>query len=500
MKVLEVGQQFAGRYRVLRALASGGMGAVYVALQEATELQVALKVLWPHVLEAKDAVERFQLEARVAARIQSDNIVRVFDAGYDQASHMPFLVMELLQGQDLDELVRQRGPLPPELAVPWLRQVSSALDKAHSYRDSSGALVPIVHRDLKPENLFLTVRDNGEHVIKVLDFGIAKVLSRSTSVTRAALGTPVYMAYEQAAGEAISPQTDIWALGLIAYFLLTGGSYWRAAQGEGDIRALFAEILSLPITPASERAAQSGARLSPAFDAWFNRCVNRDPGQRFESAGAAVEALSHCLLGKGMDRRADESSASAATVIAGVATPYARALADDTMTPNSHTHHPGRSKRWPLVVAAVGVAALGLGVAVAWPTEESAKEAGPQGEALLGRSQAAKQAASESASTPNVKPGALLPVAPVATTAKPPAAATAAPVATVVPSSEPESRQVTAKIRRPARPTKPKVKSRPARVPPNAAPKATAAPEPRAEPIEATPKAPERDPLAGPRR
>ncbi len=496
MKVLEVGQQFAGRYRILRELASGGMGAVYVALQEATELQVALKVLWPHVLETKDAAGRFQLEAKVAARIQSDNIVKVFDAGYDQASQMPFLVMELLQGQNLDDWVQQRGPLSWDLTVQWLAQVASALDKAHSYRDGDGESVSIVHRDLKPENLFLTTRDNGEHLIKVLDFGIAKILSQSTSVTRDALGTPAYMACEQAAGEAVSPQTDIWALGLIAYFLLTGSSYWRAATGEGDIRALFAEILSLPMSPASKRAAELGVHLPERFDGWFARCVNRDPRQRFASAGEAIDALSYCLLGQGLLAQGAESRASglpiesSPTMVSSGTPPHSVVgsgamrsgpISDDTMTPSSRTHRSRRGTRLPLIAAGVAVTVIGLGVvAVAWPTDEGAEEA--ELEAPLSSSQAAAQAPAQPADS------ALAPLVNVPESVQ---LTTAEPAASAAPTAEAAPPKAAPKIRRKPRPPKPR-----AELPPTPAPK----PQPK---VEATPppsKAPERDPLAGPRR
>lgn len=299
MQILEPGQVFAERYRIERRLAEGGMGAVFVAEQIATEMRVALKVLWPQVLASRTAVEKFQTEAKVAARVDSEHIVRVFDAGFDEATRLPFLAMELLSGFTLEELVRNDGPLSPESAVLYLRQVAMGLDKAHNYVDKEGVPRGIIHRDLKPENLFLTHRESGEPVVKILDFGIAKVVSQTTAVSREVRGTPLYMAVEQAMGTQVTPQTDIWAMGLIAYFLLTGKSYWRtAADPDAGLSALLTEVLTLPLVTASDRLRATGVTppWSDAFDEWFLRCVNRDPTRRFRSAGAAAAALAKALL------------------------------------------------------------------------------------------------------------------------------------------------------------------------------------------------------------
>jgi serine/threonine-protein kinase len=293
VEVLKVGEMFAGRYRVIRRLAEGGMGAVYVAVQEATELEVALKVLWPHVLQRSEAVGRFALEAKISARIRSDHIVQVFDAGFDQDTQMPFLVMELLQGLPLQGLVEQRGALAPADAVEIITQTARGLDRAHAYRDANGP-APVIHRDLKPDNIFVTRRETGEYLVKILDYGIAKILSQSTSLSREIKGTPIYMAYEQAVGQALSPQTDVWALGLIAYFAFTGQNYWRSTRSaESSLNTLLTEIVALPLDSASQRLTEiaPGASLPPAFDDWFQRCVNRDPKARFASAGEAAREL-----------------------------------------------------------------------------------------------------------------------------------------------------------------------------------------------------------------
>jgi serine/threonine-protein kinase len=323
-ELLEPGHVFAGRYRIEKFLARGGFGAVYVAEQTEVELRVALKVLFPHILHSRDAVEKFKLEARVAGRVGSDHIVRVFDAGLDERTQMPFLVMELLQGRTLEDVVTQSGPIAPARAVAYLLQAASALDKAHAYVDRDGARRPIVHRDLKPENLFLASQESGDPIVKILDFGIAKVLSDSMQVSQEVKGTPLYMAYEQASAGQITPQTDIWALGLIAFFLLTSRSYWKVANSpEASLTQLFGEVLSLPIDPPSQRAAEIGAPFVPpvAFDAWFARAVNRDPAARFATAGECARALASVFGTEAASRATSVPEAFAATTAAGFETP-----------------------------------------------------------------------------------------------------------------------------------------------------------------------------------
>jgi eukaryotic-like serine/threonine-protein kinase len=298
--VLNPGQAFAGRYRIEKFLAKGGFGAVYIAEQIETELRVALKVLWPHVLFSEDAVEKFKLEARIAGRVGSEHIVRVFDAGFDEESRMPFLVMELLTGEELQRMVEHGGPLQASLVVSYMTQIASALDKAHGYVDREGARSPIVHRDLKPDNLFLANRESGDPIVKILDFGIAKILSDSTQMSQEVKGTPLYMAFEQASAGQITPQTDIWPLGLIGFYLLTGRCYWRAGNSDGaSLTQLFGEVLSLPIEPPSQRARGLSAPVvpPPEFDGWFARCVNRNPAERFKTAGECAAALAAALLG-----------------------------------------------------------------------------------------------------------------------------------------------------------------------------------------------------------
>ncbi|AUX45121.1 protein kinase [Sorangium cellulosum] len=286
---LEEGTLFAGRYRLGRVIGVGGMGAVYEAVHLETNRRRALKVMHPTLFESPDLRERFQREAKIAAEIESEFIVEVFDAGVDDKTRMPFLVMELLRGEDLDHRVERLGRLPPTEAVTYLHQVALALDKTHR--------ASIVHRDLKPENIFVTQREDGLPRVKVLDFGIAKLLAERSSIGRAThgVGTPLYMAPEQFDGAAVSGATDVYALGMVAYTLLVGASYWAKEEKTGNLLALLNAASRGKPEPASARAAEQGVTLPPAFDAWFDKATALQPGARFQVASAAVRALAEVM-------------------------------------------------------------------------------------------------------------------------------------------------------------------------------------------------------------
>ena len=270
------------------------MGAIFEAEHVATERRVALKLLFPHIMSVASARRKFELEAKISARVNSPFIVEVLDAGYDDVTRSPFLVMELLDGQTLSERVRDEGPLPVDEALRLLEQIGAGLDAAHGYREPGGVAKPIVHRDLKPENLFLARQHDGSVIAKILDYGIAKVLGDTTNLSQEVRGTPLFMSFEQITAGAVSPQTDVWALGLIAWHMLTGARYWRSPERpDSTVQSLFAEILTLPLEAPSVRLREQNVSLElpAAFDAWLLRCINRDPSQRFPTAGGAVEEL-----------------------------------------------------------------------------------------------------------------------------------------------------------------------------------------------------------------
>ena len=259
------------------------MGSVYVVEHVHTGEQLALKLLLAQVGSSPEHIERFKREARASARIKSEHVVRVTDSDVaPELNGAPYLVMELLEGEDLDTHTHD-APVPPTTVLEWLRQAARALDKAHN--------LGLVHRDLKPENLFLTRREDGSPLLKILDFGLVKMVENAVGQTATGeiLGTPRYMAPEQARGdvEQIGPGTDRWALALIAYKLLTGEEYWTAKT----VHHLLAQIVYEEVTAPSAR----GAKLGPAFDAWFATSCAREPANRFSSAGEQIEALAEAL-------------------------------------------------------------------------------------------------------------------------------------------------------------------------------------------------------------
>jgi len=209
------------------------MGAVFEVIHLETERRRALKVMHAHLFQSEELRERFKREAKVAAHVDSEFIVDVFDAGVDEATGMPFLVMELLRGEELGERLKRVGRLPTDEALHYLHQTARALDKTHR--------ASIVHRDLKPANVFLCERDEDKPRVKILDFGIAKVVAEgaTTGAATQSLGTPLYMAPEQFNPNArLTGAADIYALGMMAYTLLVGAAYWSEEARGGNVYGL----------------------------------------------------------------------------------------------------------------------------------------------------------------------------------------------------------------------------------------------------------------------
>jgi serine/threonine protein kinase len=281
------------RYRLESVLGEGGMAVVWNAVHTETDRKVALKLVRADYVRQPAVREMFVREARVAARIgKNEHIVDVLDAGVDDALEVPFIAMELLEGEGLDAHIA-RGPIATALAADLLDQLGDALDQAHG--------AGVFHRDLKPQNLFITKDRKGTPLLKVLDFGIAK-LSESTASSATNVGTPAYSAPEQL-GESwrsvakgrgkeiaaeVSAMTDVWALGLIAYEMLTGsapGSFW----GAQTLAELPLKIVIEPLPSASARAAP--VVLPTGFDTWLARCLQIDATKRYPSAREAIYAL-----------------------------------------------------------------------------------------------------------------------------------------------------------------------------------------------------------------
>jgi eukaryotic-like serine/threonine-protein kinase len=225
------GTIIADRYRIERVLGKGGMGTVYLATQLSVNRPVAIKTLLKDLLSEQKHVKRFYQEARSASSLNHPNIIRIFDFGIDGATRVPFLAMEFLEGQPLSDLLEENGPVPERRAADMLAQVAKALVEAHD-KD-------LVHRDLKPDNIFVRVLPDGEEHVKVLDFGIAKVVNSDSSTqnsltaTGMTLGTPLYMSPEQIMGEKVDFRSDLYSLGCILDDLLTGKPPFDAEERLG---------------------------------------------------------------------------------------------------------------------------------------------------------------------------------------------------------------------------------------------------------------------------
>jgi serine/threonine protein kinase len=290
--------QFAEHYEILYLLAKGGQGTIYAARDSRTGQRVALKIIENDGLESSEAHQRLMVEAGIGNRLHCEHVVTVYEAGRDSVTDLSYLTMELLEGTDLQRLVERDGPVEVTTAVEYLRQIAKGLDLAHTWRDSRDRLTPIVHRDLKPANLFISKGIDGTSRIKILDFGIAKLLDESVRSTPNMRGSPLYMAPEQILGAQVSPATDIWAIGLLAFFLLTGKAYWISGQKRRSILpALLREVASGGTVLPSRRMVELGIQkeLPTEFDNWFLRCVHREPQKRFESARVAVAELAQAL-------------------------------------------------------------------------------------------------------------------------------------------------------------------------------------------------------------
>ena len=275
------GETLAGKYLVERILASGGMGVVVSAHHTQLDERVAIKFLIPEALQNRDTLERFAREARAAVRIKSEHVARVLDVG-EIAGGSPYIVMEFLEGEDLEDHLARRARGPIDEAVGYILQASEAIAEAHA--------LGIVHRDLKPGNLFLTTRADGSTCVKVLDFGISKVDPRLaknqaalTSAT-AVLGSPLYMAPEQmrSARDADS-RSDLWSLGMILYELLTGTAAFDAPTVLEMCNRIQGE------EPASIRKLRP--EVPEELERAVMRCLTKRPEDRYQTLGQLVDAI-----------------------------------------------------------------------------------------------------------------------------------------------------------------------------------------------------------------
>jgi len=270
------------------------MGVVHEAERTDDGVRVALKLLRGDLLHQEKAVYRFEREARLSSRIESRHVVRTLDAGVDPKVGLPWLCMELVAHGSLVDWVDARRPIGRAMAGAILAQIFDAVGAAHR--------AGIVHRDLKPENVLVAEPGGyGEPpLVKVSDFGVAKGLTdQSWSATEAGLGTPLWTSPEQSKeGYVPTARSDVWALGLVTYWLLVGRQFWRAADQRGGLMDVILEMQEKSVAVPSERAREQGATslLPPGFDQWFARAVTHDVSARFADASVAWDALQPLLV------------------------------------------------------------------------------------------------------------------------------------------------------------------------------------------------------------
>ena len=312
-----VGELIAERYEIEELVGAGGMSSVYKARDTLLERNVALKILHEHYTADGEFVERFKREARAVAQLSHPNIVTVIDRGEDQGKQ--FIVFEYIDGENLKERLVKRGRLPVRDALELALQVARGLAFAHEHG--------LVHRDVKPQNVLL----NGDGQAKVTDFGIARTLDvDGVTQTGTVLGTSNYIAPEQASGNRVDAQTDVYSLGVVLYELLAGDVPF---PGENFVAVALKHVNEPPPSLLEVRKD-----VPPRVIAAVDRALEKDPRRRFPSMDAFAGELEACLVSLDSPYDADDS---AATIVA----PAAPAGRRGTST-------------WAIAVAVLGAAAL----------------------------------------------------------------------------------------------------------------------------------------------
>lgn len=390
------GQIFEGRYRLQRRLGQGGMATVYAALDQRLDKAVAVKVLADECAAHPRAAQRFVQEARAASRIRHAHVLDVTDFGV-AGDGVAFLVMELLRGEDLAATLAREGPLPWPRVGPIALQICAALAAAHR--------VGVIHRDIKPSNCFRLHAPGNPDFIKVLDFGIARVLDPQRRVAEpttagTVLGTPEYIAPEVAAGEEAGPRSDLYAVGALLYKLLTGVPPFVA----DSYQAVLAKQIFEPPIPPRRRA--EGREIPEPVDALILRALAKAPADRFPDMAALAAAIADTLPGRpAVELWIDPNPLEPTDSLVVAAPPPAREPATRPLDPPARGGHTlpldatpaaraartlplatpapsaTRPHRWPLAVVA-GAAALAaaflVGRALSPPAPPSmAEQAGP---------------------------------------------------------------------------------------------------------------------------
>ena len=283
-----VGTVLEGAYRITRLIGVGGMGAVYEAVQLRLNKRVAIKLMARDLAANQEALTRFHREAEITSRLGHPHLVNVIDFGQAESGE-PYLVMEYLEGEDLDHRLRRVSRMPIEAVVHVVRQAASALNAAHEQG--------IVHRDLKPGNIFLVEIPGEPDFVKVLDFGISKMMASRTRLTnaRSTLGTPLYMSPEQATGmvDEVDHRVDQWSLACIAWEMLLG----RPPFVADDVTALLFQIIKMDPHPLAPRVPG----LPEAVETELRHALSKRPVDRFPTIRAFSRAFASAASGQPAD-------------------------------------------------------------------------------------------------------------------------------------------------------------------------------------------------------
>jgi serine/threonine protein kinase len=404
---LAEGDVIDGKYRIERRLGEGGMGVVWAARHLKLDRQVALKFLGEAHRRDAAAVGRMLREARAAAKLESENVCKVLDVA-DSDTGDPYIVMEMLSGADLAEVLRQRGTLSVSDACDYLLQACQALAEAHQHG--------IVHRDLKPANLFLSRRADGSELVKVLDFGISKLVASDLGVataTQSVFGSPLYMSPEQLrSSKRVDARADIWALGVILFELLTGATPFQATT----VPELSIMIATEPPRPIAELRPD----LPSGIVEVIGRCLEKDAERRYASVGAFAKALAahgsdsaaHSLRRiSGLERAMASTQdlpnvvASAQTGAQTVQSPTGRAWGTTSAAP------PRVRRSGILLLAGAGVVTLAIGGFLLRGSSGAEHAAAPESATAAPASAAASLALSAAATPSEAAPAAVPPAA-----------------------------------------------------------------------------------------
>jgi serine/threonine-protein kinase len=356
-----IGTEVAGRFLVEELIGQGGMGKVYKARHLALEKTVCLKTLKPALLEDPTLVGRFEREAKASSRLNHPNVIAVLDFGRIGDEGTLYIAMEFVQGRDLRLVLRDEWPLGEERLVHIMAQVLGALGEAHTHN--------VVHRDLKPENIMIEQRRDSPDFVKVLDFGIAKIMdSDAPGLTRSDVvcGTPQYMAPEQATGSALDARCDLYAVGVILYQLTTGHLPF---DGQNSMEVLTKHVNEAPVPP---RQKQPDAPISAAMEKLILHALEKEPSARPQTAeefrrlllAIPQQAQSAPTAELGSAQPLPTQQLPPPPPQSGVAIPAQQAAGKGAASEGAITEPAQRGKKLPLVIGAAAAVVLAIAAAV----------------------------------------------------------------------------------------------------------------------------------------